>query len=122
MSNKHNRRRLTLGVILCAVSILFAYGHSNAGEIIDEPSALKQNVKVEQPAYAFHALDKITMTEQASMTPLTDGQLASIEGEGWRERINLQLNISVVVANNICVFCKRTLQSIVVTTGQGNSN
>ena len=124
MSNKHNRGRLTLGVVLCVISILFAYGHSNAGEILDESSALKQNVHVEPSAYAFHALDKITMADQASMTPLTDGQLASIEGEGgrWRGKLNLQLNISVVVANNICVFCSGTSQSIIASIFQRNSD
>lgn len=124
MSNKHNRRRLTLSLALCVISILFAYGHSNAGEILKATSALKQNVNVEQPAYAFHALDKITMADQASMTPLTDGQLASIEGEGgrWRGKLNLQLNISVVVANNICVLCSGTSQSILAAIFQGNSN
>jgi hypothetical protein len=124
MSSKHNRRSLTLSVVLCVISILFAYGNSNAGEILDTTSALKQNVHVEQSAFAFHALDKITMAEQASMTPLTDGQLASIEGEGWRGKLklNFQLNLSVVVANNICVFCNGTSQSIVSIISQGNSN
>jgi len=124
MSNKHNGYRLNLSVVLCVISILFAYGHSNADEVLKATSALKQNVKVEQSADAFHALDKITMAEQASITPLTDGQLASIEGEGgkWREKLNLQLNISVVVANNICALCSGTSQSILAAIFQGNSN
>jgi hypothetical protein len=110
-------------VVLCVISILFAYGHSNADEIVKATSVLKQNVNVEQSAYAFHALDKITMAEQASMTPLTDAQLASIEGEGRRRlNLNLQLNISVVVANNICALCSGTSQSIFAAIFQSNSN
>lgn len=122
MSNNHNGCRLTLSVVLCVISILFAYGHSNADEILKATSALKQNVHVEQSAFSFHALDKITMAEQASMTPLTDGQLASIEGEGRRSKLNLQLNISVVVANNICALCSGTSQAILAAIFQGNSN
>jgi hypothetical protein len=124
MSNKHNRCSLTLSVVLCVISILFAYGNSNADEILDATSALKQNVHVEQSEFAFHALERIAMAEPASITPLTHGQLASIEGEGgrWRGKLNLQLNISVVVANNICVLCSGTSQSILAAIFQSNSN
>ena len=70
----------------------------------------------------FHALDKMTVEEQASIRPMTDDQLASIQGERkWRERIKLNLNIAVVVANNICVICNDVVQSIVVDINQSNN-
>lgn len=122
MSNKHNRCRLTLSVALCVVSVLFAYGNSNAGELQGTASSFKQKVNVVESASMFHALDKITTGNQASMTPLTDSQLASIEGEGRGARLNLQLNISVVVANNICALCSGTSQVILAAIFQSNSN
>lgn len=122
MRKRNSGYSLTLGVILCAVAVLFAFGNSNADELQGTTSTLKQKVNVVESASMFHALDKITTENQTSITPLTDGQLASIEGEGRGPRINLQLNISVVVANNICVLCSGTSQSILAAIFQGNSN
>lgn len=121
MAKKHSAFSLTLGVILC-VSIMCAYGNSNADELQGTPSALKQRVNMKESSAMFHALDKMTVEEQASIRPMTDDQLASIEGgRRWRGHINLNLNIAVVVANNICVFCSNVGQSIIVDIGQSNN-
>ena len=121
MAKKHSAFSLTLGVILC-VSIMLAYGNSNADELQGAPSALKQRVNMQESSAMFHALDKMTVEEQASIRPMTDDQLASIQGERrWRERIKLNLNIAVVVANNICVICNDVVQSIVVDINQSNN-
>lgn len=124
MAKKHSAFSLTLGVILC-VSIMFAYGNSNADELQGTPSALKQRVNMKESSAMFHALDKMTVEEQASIRPMTDDQLASIEGgRRWRGHINLNLNIAVVVSNNICVLCSDVGQSIIADVNQsiGRSN
>jgi len=123
MAKKHSAFSLTLGVILC-VSIMLAYGNSNADELQGSPSALKQGVNMQESSAMFHALDKLTVEEQASIIPMTDDQLASIEGEGGRRgrgRFKLNINIAVVVANNICVLCSDVVQSIIVNIGQSNN-
>lgn len=88
-----------LAVILSVVSILSTYGVSNAGELLDTPSAFRQASGIDTSPAMFFALNKTnTLEKQAGVMPMTDVQLASIEGEAGPFLL-LDLDISTVVQN-----------------------
>jgi hypothetical protein len=58
----------------------------------------------------FQAFRKMSARERALPTPLSDDQLASIEGaEHWtayeNSPINIGLNVAIITELNICVLC-----------------
>lgn len=113
-----------LAVILSVVSITLIYGVSNANERLAPSSALKQMSGMDVSPVMFRALDRMAIEERGGITPMTDDQLASIEGgrRGRRGGVNIGINIAVVVSNNICVLCRNVDQSIFTTINQAISS
>jgi hypothetical protein len=59
---------------------------------------------------SFQALSKMPATDRALLTPLSDDQLASIEGARYRltEKVgpnNTGVNVAVITQLNICIRC-----------------
>jgi hypothetical protein len=126
---EHNMKKLgigslTLAVVLSVVPIILMDGVSNANELLGPSSALRQTSGIDIPPGMFRALHGMSIEEHAGITPMTDDQLASIEGgrRGRRGGGHFSLNIAVVVSNNICVLCSGVSQSIITTIGQSNSS
>jgi hypothetical protein len=51
----------------------------------------------------FQAFNKMPATDRAFLTPLSDDQLASIEGA--RQRLNTGVNVAIITQLNICIRC-----------------
>jgi hypothetical protein len=68
----------------------------------------------------FHAFSTLPVTEQASLTPLSDDQLAAVEGAAFRLGINV-VNINIAVLNqlNLCVRCEDVVQTNIAAILQG---
>jgi hypothetical protein len=98
-----------LAVILSVVSILLTYGASNAGELLDTSSAFRQTSGIDTSPAMFFALNKInTLEKQADVMPMTDAQLAFIEGEAGPS-LALNLAISTVVQNATAVVVQNAI-------------
>ena len=68
----------------------------------------------------FHAFSALPATEQASLTPLSDDQLAAVEGTAFRLGINaVNLNIAVLNQINLCVLCEDVVQTNIAAILQG---
>jgi hypothetical protein len=59
----------------------------------------------------FQAFNKMPATDRAPLTPLSDDQLASIEGARLSP-VNIGINVAITPQLNICVVC--------TAVGQGN--
>jgi hypothetical protein len=93
----------TLAVIVSVVSILLTYGPSNAGELLNPPSSFRQASGMGTAPAMFFALNKTnTLEKQADVMPMTDAQLASIEGEAGPFLL-LDLDIATAVQNAVVV-------------------
>lgn len=69
---------------------------------------------------SFHALSKIPSEKRATLHPLTDDQLTSIEG-GWICFVCAGVNIAVVIPINISVLSTGVTQGSLVLLSQSIS-
>lgn len=109
----------TFVLILAVVSIMMIYNISSAGEMLATSSVLKQTSVSDASPVMFRALDQMPIDKQVGITPMTDGQLASIEG-GRRGGVNIGVNVAVIVPINIAVLSRDVIQTNTVTAIQAN--
>lgn len=69
---------------------------------------------------SFHALSRMPSGERTALPPLTDDQLASIEGE-WVCFVCTGVNIAVIVPINISVLSTGVIQGNLVRLSQSIS-
>lgn len=109
----------TFVLILAVVSIMMIYNISSADEMLATSSVLKQTSVSDASPVMFRALDQMPIDKQVGITPMTDGQLASIEG-GRRGGVNIGVNVAVIVPINIAVLSRDVIQTNTVTAIQAN--
>jgi hypothetical protein len=71
------------------------------------------------PAFAdnaFHALGTLPAAEQATLTLLTDNQLAAVEGAAL---LNLNIQVAVPIQLNVCAVCAKVVQKNIGVVVQG---
>ena len=66
---------------------------------------------------SFQALSKMPATDRALLTPLSDDQLASIEGARLSP-VNIGINVAITPQFNVCVQCTAVTQANVAATRQ----
>jgi hypothetical protein len=64
----------------------------------------------------FHALTSLPAMEQASLTPLSDDQLAAVEGA---RRILVIVQVAVQNQINVCAVCRNVAQVNLGVVAQG---
>jgi hypothetical protein len=63
----------------------------------------------------FHALGTLPPAEQANLTPLSDGELAAVEGAALFDfNFAIAVQVAVLPQINVCVVCENVVQ---VTNG-----
>ena len=72
---------------------------------------------------SFQALSKMPATDRAFLTPLSDDQLASIEGTRQRLTktvgpIDTGVNVAIITQLNVCIRCTDVEQANVATPRQ----
>jgi hypothetical protein len=65
----------------------------------------------------FQAFNKMPATDRAPLTPLSDDQLASIEGARLSP-VNIGVNVAITPQFNVCVQCTAVIQANVAATRQ----
>ena len=116
---KLSTRGFTFAIILSIASTILTYGVSNANDLLGTSSVSRQTPGIDASPAMFRALNLMTTEEHAGIMPMTDGQLASIEGgRRWTGRININTQIAVVVPINIAVLSRDVSQTITVDVGQ----
>jgi len=67
---------------------------------------------VDKAPLSFQAFSKLAATERQDLVPLTDKELASIEGEGFFANCNIAIcaNVAVVSQSNEATFVYRATQ------------
>jgi hypothetical protein len=70
----------------------------------------------------FHTFSTLPAVEQASLTPLSDDQLAAIEGAASPRSltVNIGVNVGVLPQINVCVVCEDVAQTNIGVIRQGN--
>jgi hypothetical protein len=69
----------------------------------------------------FRAFSSLPAVEQTPLAPLSDDQLATVEGAASRLGPAVNLNIAVVNQLNLCVLCKDVVQTNTASIRQRNS-
>jgi bacteriocin-like protein len=100
---------------LSIISIVFALVLS----IVPAMAASDESISGKEPA-TFHALSRMPSGKHAALSPLTDNQLASIEG-GGSCFVCTGVNIAVLVPINISVLSTGVTQGNLVLLSQSIS-
>jgi hypothetical protein len=61
--------------------------------------------------HTFHAFSTLSATEQASLAPLPDDQLAAVEGAARRGVLIISVQVAVQPQINVCAVCEDVLQT-----------
>ena len=71
----------------------------------------------------FHAFSPLSAPEQAILTPLSDDQLAAVEGAAFRSlpTVNVGVNVAMAPQINVCVVCEDVVQTNIGVSAQGIS-
>ena len=80
-----------------------------AGEQTGSDKEPGQSQAVDQAPVTFQAFNKLSATEREALTPLTDKELAAIEGSGVESDVDVCLycaNIAIIKQTNVSVFSK----------------
>jgi hypothetical protein len=67
----------------------------------------------------FHAFSTLSAMEQASLTPLSNEQLAAVEGAAFRRLPTVNINVAVLPQINVCVACEDVEQRNIGSIRQG---
>lgn len=65
---------------------------------------------------AFHAFKNLPAVDQASLDPLSDDQLAAVEGA---LKLVIGVNVAVVSQVNVCALCRNVAQVNAGAVAQG---
>ena len=72
---------------------------------------------------SFHAFSTLPPVEQARLTPLSEAQLAAVEGAAVPRPliINTSVNVAVLPQINVCAVCKDVVQVNVGVIAQAST-
>jgi hypothetical protein len=71
----------------------------------------------------FHAFSTLPAVEQARLTPLSDGQLAVVEGGAFPpfpDYPTVAINIAILPQINVCAVCGGVVQTNIGVISQGS--
>ena len=118
---RHGVSNFALAIVLSAASVILTCGVSNAGKLPVTSSALRQTSDIDISPAKFRALDNLAIGEKAGVIPMTDDQLASIEGGRRDIIVNVGINVAVPIQINIAILSRGGSQGNSVVIGQVNS-
>jgi len=95
-------------MILASLALLLAFAVMPA-------MAGEKAINNQDPA-AFQALSKLSVPGQTVLNKMTDEQLAKVEGQRFRIRVNY----SSITQNNVCIVCGGTIQINLASVTQSN--
>jgi len=82
-----------------------------AGDQTGSDKELVQSQAVDQAPVTFQAFNKLSATERESLTPLTDKELAAVEGSGFDLAVCvICANIAIIDQANVALFSEDVTQ------------
>jgi len=82
-----------------------------AGDQTGSDKELVQSQAVDQAPVTFQAFNKLSATEREALTPLTDKELAAVEGSGFDVDVCVGcVNVAVVIQLNLALFSEDVTQ------------
>jgi len=83
-----------------------------AGDQTGSDKELVQSQAVDQAPVTFQAFNKLSATEREALTPLTDKELAAVEGSGfdYLDVCVICANIAILDQANVAVFSEDVTQ------------